>query len=77
MQIHTVGGVDAILLFVVVCVCYIIATFLTLDQVNGFAHGQGFLVGSRVKLPPKNFGSLYVSGKLSTCPFPKATFCPK
>ena len=36
MQIHTVGGVDAILLFVVVCVCYIIATFLTLDQVNGF-----------------------------------------
>ena len=36
MQIHTVGGVDAILLFVVVFVCYITATFLTLDQVNGF-----------------------------------------
>ena len=41
-----VGGIDAILLFVVVvvftlrvcvCVCYIIAASLTLDQVNGFS----------------------------------------
>ena len=55
MQIHTVGGVDAILLFVVVCVCYIIATFLTLDQVNGFCPWRRISCGVRGEIATPKF----------------------